>query len=155
MQVSPSLSMVTKGHFSWYAFLNVWKHLLFAGDGFAGARSTDSAMLSLEQETFLQMALWFQRSIRLAASHPRCSLRETSEKLFFASCLSHTRRALPRANLHISIFHARAMCPKVASVSSGTNASATLGEMGKAVFVCLFVCLFVCCCFMNDRIQNF
>ena len=36
-QASPSSSTVTKGHFSWYAFLNVWKRLLFAGDGFAGA----------------------------------------------------------------------------------------------------------------------
>ena len=24
---------MTKGHFSWYAFLNVWKHVLFTGDG--------------------------------------------------------------------------------------------------------------------------
>ena len=53
-QVSRSSSTVTKGHFLWYAFLNVWKRLLFAGDGFAGAQSTDSAMLSLEHETFLQ-----------------------------------------------------------------------------------------------------
>ena len=57
MQVSTSLSTVTKGHFSWYAFLNVWKCLLFAGEGFAGAQSTDLAMLSLEHETFLQIAL--------------------------------------------------------------------------------------------------
>ena len=56
MQVSPFLSMVTEGHFSWDAFLNVWKHLLFTGDGFAGARSVDLAMLSLAHETFLQMA---------------------------------------------------------------------------------------------------
>ena len=48
--------MVTKGHFSWIAFLNVWKRLLFAGDGFAGAQSIDLAMLSLNHKTFLQMA---------------------------------------------------------------------------------------------------
>ena len=57
MQVSPSSSMVIKGHFSWYAFLNVWKHLLFAADGLAGARSIDLSILSLELETFLQMVL--------------------------------------------------------------------------------------------------
>ena len=120
-QVSLSSSTVTKGHFSWYSFLSVWKHLLFAGDGFAGAWSIGSAMLSLEHETFLQMALWFRRSIRLAASQMRCSLRETLEKLFFASCLSHMCRALPRANLHIPIFRACATRPKVAPVSSGKN----------------------------------
>ena len=51
-QVSLFLSMVTKGHFSWYAFLNLWKCLLFTGDGFAGALSIDSAMFSLVYETF-------------------------------------------------------------------------------------------------------
>ena len=61
----------------------------------------------------------------------QCSLPETSEKLFFASCLSHTRRALPRANLHISVFCACASRPKVASVSSGTKASATLWKNQK------------------------
>ena len=68
MQVSPFLSMVTEGHFSWDAFLNVWKHLLFTGDGFAGARSIDLAMLSLEHGTFLQMVPWLWQSIWLAVS---------------------------------------------------------------------------------------
>ena len=45
-----------KGHFSWYAFLNVWKCLLFARDGFVGAQSIESAVLSLEHETFSQMS---------------------------------------------------------------------------------------------------
>ena len=49
-------STVTKGHFSWDAFLNVWKRLLFAGDGFAGVRSIDLAMLSLEHKMFLHIA---------------------------------------------------------------------------------------------------
>ena len=138
--MSPSSSTVTKGHFSWHAFLNVWnwKRLLFTGDGFAGARSMDLAMLSLEHETFLQMALCFQRSIWLAASRMRCSLLETLEKHFFASCLSCTCRALPKANLHISIFCACASHPKVASVSSGTKASATLRENLKG-HVCLLL----------------
>ena len=52
MHVSPFLSMVTKDHFSWDAFINIWKCLHFARDGFAGARSLDSTTLSLEHETF-------------------------------------------------------------------------------------------------------
>ena len=56
----------------------------FAGDGFAGAQSKDSAMLSLEYETFLQTALSFWRSILLAASWMQFSLQETSEKHFLA-----------------------------------------------------------------------
>ena len=36
-------------------FLKRLKRLLFTGDGFAGVRSIDSAMLSLEHKTFLQM----------------------------------------------------------------------------------------------------
>ena len=55
MQVSPFSSMVTKGHFSWHAFLNVSKCLPFAGDSFEGAGSIDSAMLSLIHKTFF---LW-------------------------------------------------------------------------------------------------
>ena len=53
-QVSLFVSTVTKGHFSCDAFLNVWKHL-FTEDGFAGAQSIDSALLSLKHETSLQM----------------------------------------------------------------------------------------------------
>ena len=60
------VTTVTEGHSSWYAFLNVWKHLLFAGDGFAGARSIDSAMLSLTHKMFSQMASWFWSSMQLA-----------------------------------------------------------------------------------------
>ena len=92
-QVSPSLSTMTKGNFLWYAFLNVQKRLLSAGDGFAGAWSIDLAMLSLEHETFLQMALSFWRSIQLAASRI-CSLWETLENFFFlhhvfCTCAEH------------------------------------------------------------------
>ena len=65
-QVSAFSSTVAKDHFSWCTFLNVWKHL-FAGDGFAGARSKDSAILSIVHETFSQMVPWFQ-SIWLATS---------------------------------------------------------------------------------------
>ena len=134
-QVSPSLSMVTKGHFSWYVFLNVWKRLLLAGDAFAGARSIDLAMLSLKHKTFLEMVLWFRRSIQLAASRMRCSLWETSDKLFFASCLSSTRRTLPRANLHISIFCVCTTRPKLALVVPAQKLQLLSRKIGKAVFV--------------------
>ena len=137
-QVSPSLSMVTKGHFSWYVFLNVWKRLLLAGDAFAGARSIDLAMLSLKHKTFLEMVLWFRRSIQLAASRMRCSLQETSEKLFF--CFVSFVHAQSTSDSKSAYFYlcACAMCPKVALISCGTNASATLGENRKSP-VCLLL----------------
>ena len=107
-------------------------YLLFAGDDFAGTWSIDSAIPCLEHETFLQMAPWFQRCIWLAASRIQSSLWEL---LNSALCLSHNCRALPRANLHISVFRACTMHPKVASVSSGTKALAALG--GKSERLCL------------------
>ena len=57
---------------------------------------------------------------------------------FFISCLSCVRRAFPRANLHIFIFHTCAACLKVASVSSRTKASDTLRENRKG-HVCLLL----------------
>ena len=66
-QASLFSSTVMKSHFSWRAIFDVWKHLLFTRDGFAGMRSIDSAMLSLAHETFIHMAPWFWRPIRLAA----------------------------------------------------------------------------------------
>ena len=55
-----------------------------------------------------------------------------------ASCLLPTCRAFPRANLHISVFCACTTHPKVASVSSGTKASATLRKNWKGC-VCLLL----------------
>ena len=60
------------------------------------------------------------------------------ETFFFASCLLHKRRALLRANLHISVFRACTLRPKVALVSSGTKASATLRKNQKG-HVCLLL----------------
>ena len=141
-RVSPFSSMVKKGHFSWDAFFNIWKCLLFAGDGYAGKQSIDLAMISLKHETFLQMAPWFWRSIWLAAWQMQFSPQKTLEKFRFASYLLHMRRALPRANLHISVFCACAQRPKVALVSSSTKALATLWKNRKGR-----VCL-------NERIRN-
>ena len=128
--------MVTKGHFSWDAILNVWTRLLFRGDGFANAQSIDSAMLSLENETFLQMSPWFWRSIPLAASWMQCSLWETLEKLFFALSLFCMRRALLRVNLHILL-----LCMCTASKSGCGKFRQKLqllsGKIRKTVFVVL------------------
>ena len=108
-QVSPFPSTVAKDHFSWCTFLNVWKRLLFAGDGFAGAQSIDSAMLSLKHETSLQMALWFQRSIQLTALRMRCSLWKTSEKLFFLHGLfrTHAEHFCEQICIFLSFTHAQ------------------------------------------------
>ena len=53
-------------------------------------------------------------------------------------CFVFFAHALPRANRHISVFCACATHPKVASVSSGTKASATLRENWKG-WVCLLL----------------
>ena len=62
------------------------------------------------------------------------NFRETSS----ASCLLHTYRALPTTNLHIFVFNAWTMHPKVASASSGTKISATLWENHTCSFVFVF-----------------
>ena len=90
-QVSSFWLLVTEGHFSWYAFLNVWKQFLFAGDGFAGARSIDSAMLSVINKTFLQMVHWF-RFIQFAALW---KLRRNFFLLcVFRACAEHSREQI-------------------------------------------------------------
>ena len=135
--VSPSSSMATKGHFSWYTFLNVWKHLLFAGGRFAGAQSIDPAMLSLEHKTFLQMALWFQRSIQLAALWMRCSLQWN---FFGFVSFAHTQSISESKSAYFYLLH---MC----------NASRSgFGKFQHKSFRAMFVC---CCRFTNDKIQNF
>ena len=127
-KVSPFSSMVAKDHFSGCTFLNIWKRLLFAGDGFAGARSKDLAMLSVIHETFSQMAPWFL-STWLAASW---KLRRS---FFCFVSIVHTQSASESKSALFSVFCACAMCPKVTSVSFGTNASAS---HEKAVFVVVF-----------------
>ena len=135
-RVSSFLPMVTKGHFSWYAFffLHLWKHLLFAGDGFVGAQSIKSAMLSLEHEAFSQMAPRFWRSIWLAALQMWHSLWEH----FFASCLSCTRTALPRVNLHYSCLSRMRNTSKSDFGKFQHKRSATPRKIENEVFVVVF-----------------
>ena len=102
MQVSPFSSMVSKGHFSWHAFSNIWKCLLFASSGFTVAQSIDSAMLSFVHETFLQMAPGFE-----------------SKSAYFGFCACTTG-------------------PKVALVSFGAKASATLGKNHAPLIFMIF-----------------
>ena len=111
-RVHASVTFLTNGDerpFLMVAFLNVWKRLLFTGDGFSGARSIDSAMLFLDFETFLQMAPWFQRSIHLAALWMRCSLWETPEKLLLL-CVFHAGTEHFRKQICIFLSFAHAQC---------------------------------------------
>ena len=105
MQESSFLSMMTKSHFS-YAFSNIWKHLLFTGDCFAGVLSIYSVMLFLAHGTFLHMAPWFQRSIQLAASWMQCSLQETLEKLLLLSVFyTHAKHFREQICIFLSFTH--------------------------------------------------
>ena len=135
MQVSPSSSKVTKGHFSWYAFLNIWKPLLFAGE-------FCKCSINRLGHAFPWTRNIFTDGAPIPKIYSACSFTDamfSSENFFFFfwARLSRMRRALPRANLHISIFHTRTKHPKVARLSSSTKASATLGEDQKGR-VCLF-----------------
>ena len=78
---------------------------------FCRAQSINSAMLSLVHEIFLQMAPWFWRSIWLEALWMPCSLQENFRETS-ALCLLQMCKAIPTANLHISVFHVCATCPK-------------------------------------------
>ena len=137
MQVSPFSSLVGKDHFSWCTFLNVWKRLLFAGDGFAGARSINSAMLSVVHKTFSQMAPWFRSTYRLAASWKL--LRN-----FFCFMSSQSTSKSKSA-----YFCPSRMC---------TVSKSGFGKIQHKSFRYSLekwkgrVC---CSCFMNDRIWNF
>ena len=128
--VSPVSSMVAKDHFSWCTFLNVWKRLLFARDNFAGAQSNRLGHTFRLHETFYK---WRPDS-NLFSSQLHGNFGQTAS----ASCLLHTRRALPRLNLHYFCLSRMRNVSKVTSVSSGTNASDTLGKNQKGS---------VCCCF--------
>ena len=130
MQVSPFLSTVAIDHFSRCTFLNIWKCLLFTGDGFAGARSIDLTTLSNVHETFSQMAPWF-RSIRLTAS-------QKLQRNFFCFMSSVHVQSILKSKSTLFVFRTCTTHQKVTLVSPGTNASATLGKNQKRS---------VCCCF--------
>ena len=94
------------------------------------------------------MAPWFGWYIRLAAL--QCNVPfENFEETFFCFVSFFTCRALPGANLHISVFHTCAPCPRVALVSSSTKALATLWKNWKG---CVFFLFFFS---INERIWNF
>ena len=137
--------MVTKGHFSWYTFLNIWKCLLFAGDGFEGARSIDSAVLSLEHKTFLQMAHWFWRSIQLAASWMWCSLWET---FFCFVDFVHTQNTSESKSAYFCLLRVHNVSKSGFGKFLRKSFCYSQEKIRKAVFVC-------CYCFINERIQNF
>ena len=111
--------MVTKGYFSRYAFLNVWKHLLSAGDSFAGVWSILCHAFPKTQDFF---SIFFYK---WRPDFSSANFRETSS----VSCLLRMGRALLRANLHISVFRACATRPKVDSVGYSWK------KIGKTAFV--------------------
>ena len=147
MQVSPFSSKVMKGHFSWEAFLNIWKRLVFAEDGFAGAWSKDSAMLSAwTWNVFINGtpipttysacsftdAMFSSVNIRETpfCFVPFAHVQSTSESKFAHFCLSHTHTT------------SKSGFGKFQHKGFGYSR-----KIGKAVFVCCF--------FMNERIRNF
>ena len=122
---------MTKGLFSWYAFLTIWKRLLFAGDGFAGAQSIDSAMLSVVHQIISQRAPWF-RSIQLAAS------RKLRRNLFCFVSFTHTQSTSASKSAY---FYLSRMPNKSKSGfgSSSSKASATLRENQKGLVLLLLL----------------
>ena len=133
-QVSPVLSIVTKGHFSWDAFLNVWKCLLCW-------RCFYRCMINKLGHAFPWTRNGFANGALIPKIYSTCSFpdamlssRNFIETFFCALCLLCMRRELPRANLHIHVFCACALRPKVASVSFSTKASATLWKNRKGHF---------------------
>ena len=100
-QVSPVLSIVTKGHFSWDAFLIVWKCLLCW-------RCFYRCMINKFGHAVPHTWNIFTNGARLQSK---------SAYFCFCACITH---------------------PKVALVSSGSKALATLWKNQKS---------WVCCCF--------
>ena len=139
-QVSSFSSTVAKDRFSWCTFLNVWKRLLFARDGFAGVRSKDSAMLSIVPKTFSQMA---RPDSDLLSLQLRGNLGKTSS----ASCLLRMCRALPRVNLHYFCLLCMHNTSKSDSGKFRHKRFCYSQEKSKRQGLLLF--------FKNDRIQNF
>ena len=127
--MSPSSSTVTKCHFLWYAFSNIWRCLIFTGDSHAFLHIWNVFInVALILKSYLA---WSFVDVMFSSGN----FGETSS----ASCLSCTCRALPRANLHISVLRTCPTPQKAVSESSGTNALATFRRNRKALFV-FFLC---------------
>ena len=104
-----------------------------------------SAMLSLEHETFLQMALLIPNIYSVCSFVDAMFSSGNFRETFFCSVsFAHAQSTSKSKSAYF--FLAWATRPKVASESSGTKVSATLGENRKGS---------VRSCFMNDRIQTF
>ena len=102
-------------------------------------------------QTFLWTRNIFTNDALIPQIYPACSFADAMfslEKLFllcvFCACAEHFQE-----QICIFVFHACAPRQKVASVSSGTKASATLWKIWKGRVFVLF------CFFMNQRIWNF
>ena len=129
-------------------FLNIWKLLLFNGDGFAGVQTTDPAMISLLYETF------FTNCALILKIYSACSFMDVmfSSRNFWetsASCFSCTCTALLKANLIVSVFCTCATCSKWLQQDSVQKFWLLSGKIGKTILLLLL--LF----FQECTIQNF
>ena len=105
MQVSPFSSMMTEGHFSWHAFSNVWKCLLFAGEFCRCVINRLGHTFPRTWNIFTNVAL-IPRPIRLAASRLQRSLQETSEKLLLLHVIhACTQRFREQICIFLSFAH--------------------------------------------------
>ena len=132
MQVSPFSSTVTKGHFSWYAFLKVWKLLLLSKHRFARVQSTGSATRTWNVFTNGALILKMYSACSFTAQmFSLRNFRETSSAL----CHSHMCRALLKANLHICSSRMR-NASRSDFHKFWYKSFGNLGKIRKAEFVC-------------------
>ena len=119
-QVPPSPLTVMKGHFSWYAFLNIWKHLLSTGDGFAGARSTDSAKWHSDSEDLSGLQLRrcdvlfgrLEKLFLLLVFHTPAEQSESKSAYFYLSHMRKTSKSGFSKFLHKSFSYSQGKSEK-------------------------------------------
>ena len=99
-QMSPFLSSVMNGHFSWYSFLNVQKCLFFTGNTLADAISRLSHAFPLTQIIFENDTL-----ILFGFTIVDTLLSSGKGEISSASCLPCMCRSLLRTNPNFSVFH--------------------------------------------------
>ena len=142
------LSTVTKGHFSWYAFLNVWKRLRFTGEGSAGVRSVDSALLCFIHEMFFFTNGCPNSEDLFGLQLSRCDVlfRTLQRNLFSFMSFMHVQSTSKSKSAYFCPSHTR-NASKSGFGKFRQKKLRLLSGNGKAVFgVAVFV---------NDRIWNF
>ena len=121
-------------------FFKCLETLLFAGDSFCRcAINRLGHAFPPTQDIFTNAILIPKIYLACSCVDAMFSSRNFGETFLFASCLSRTHRALPRANLHISVFRACTSCPKVASKFRHKSFCYSLEKSDR---LCLFVVVF-------------